>query len=143
PLPLAIQLGAGTKKYVDVPVVCFDDRFVNEYGYLFFDIETGEAHEFCVFGNYCDEAGRHFPAHFEVNIWHYSDGERGALIVSEENEVSEDENGDFAGSTVCVALPDTDGLDEYYIEITLLDSEAYGDVENGVIREGVFNDDTV
>jgi hypothetical protein len=41
PLPIAIDLRAGVKKYVDVPVLCFDDRMVNEYGYLFFDLVPG------------------------------------------------------------------------------------------------------
>lgn len=143
PLPLAIELGGGAKKYVDVSVLCFDDRIVNEYGYLFFDIEGVEAIEFCLFGNYCDEGGRHFPAHFEVNVWAYSNGERGDLLYTRQNDVSLDENEDYAGTTVCVALPDSDGLDEYYFEISLLDSDAYDDIQEGVIRSGVVTDEVV
>ncbi|MDT0652026.1 hypothetical protein RM529_17945, partial [Zunongwangia sp. F297] len=41
-LPMTINLGAGVKKYVDVEVLCFDDRNVNQYGYLFFDFEGKE-----------------------------------------------------------------------------------------------------
>ena len=144
PLPVSFNLGAGVKKYVDVEVLCFDDRMVNEYGYLFFDIETTEAIEFCIFGNYCPPSGRHFPAHFSVDVWSYSDGVRGALIHEDlTNEVAIDDNGDYAGTTVCMALPDTEGLDEYYVEITMLDSDAYGDIEERVIRSGVVRDDEV
>jgi hypothetical protein len=53
PLPLAIDLRAGVKKYVDVPVLCFDDRDVNEYGYLFFELDAQQALPFCFFLNYC------------------------------------------------------------------------------------------
>ncbi|NJW54684.1 hypothetical protein, partial [Salinimicrobium oceani] len=74
-LPLDIQLGAGTKKYVSVDVLCYEDRMVNQYGYLFFDIVQNEAVEFCVFGNFCDETGRHFPASFRVDAWTYSGNE--------------------------------------------------------------------
>lgn len=144
PLPSDFNLGAGVKKYVDVDVLCYDNRMVNEYGYLFFDIEGTEAIEFCIFGNYCDENGRHFPAEFSVSVWTYENGEMGSLIHSDiTNSVALDDNGDYAATPVCIPLPDTEGLDEYYFEITLLDSDAYGDVENSVIRSGVINDDEV
>jgi len=144
PLPQSFNVGAGVKKYVDVEVLCFDDRLVNEYGYLFFDIETNEAIEFCIFGNFCPPSGRHFPAQYSVDVWSYANGQRGAIIHDDlTNTVELDENGDFAGSIVCMALPDTEGLDEYYIEITLLDSDAYGNVEERIIRSGVVNDDEV
>lgn len=35
PLPLSIDLQAGVKKFVQVSVLCFDNREVNKYGYLF------------------------------------------------------------------------------------------------------------
>lgn len=139
-LPLAIDLRAGVKKYVDVPVLCFDNRMVNSYGYLFFDLVPGEVIEWCIFGNYCDESGRHYPAAFSVDIWKYENGERGTQLYNDEtNEVTFDGE-DYAGSTVCVALPDMDGLDEYYVEITLLDSDAYGNVTERIVREGVMTD---
>lgn len=144
PLPLEIELLEGVKKYVDVSVVCFDNRFVNEYGYLFFNLDTTNAIEFCIFGNYCDPSGRHAPAAFSVDVWNYSEGERGELLYSNlENSVELDDEGDYAGTTVCMFLPDTNGLDEYYMEITLLNSGAYGDVEEEVIRSGVFTDEDI
>lgn len=143
PLPQTFDLGAGAKKYLDVEVLCFDDRLVNEYGYLFFDLETTQAIEFCVFGNFCDEDGRHYPAEFSVSVWNWENGEAGDLIHSGlENSVTMNTDGDWAGTTVCMALPDTAGDDEYYFEITLQDSGAY-DAEETLIRSGVISDDEV
>lgn len=144
PIPLEIDLRAGVKKYVDVSVMCFDDRFVNEYGYLFFDINTSEAIEFCIFGNYCDDTGRHYPAAFSVDVWSYSNGVQGAVLYSDiTNSVALNNEGDYSGTSVCFALPDTSGLDEYYFEITLLNSDAYGNVTEEIIRSGVINDGDV
>lgn len=143
PLPLNIELGAGVKKYVDVSVLCYDNRNVNEYGYLFFDIDTNEAIEFCVFGNYCDETGRHFAAAYSVDVWSYANGTRGTQIYDDwMNEIDVDANGDVAASPLCIALPDTSGSDEYYFEITLMDGEDY-DVTPRIIRAGVVSDTEV
>lgn len=140
-LPLTFNLGAGVKKYVDVEVLCFDDRIVNEYGYLFFDIEGNRAIEFCIFGNFCPPSGRHYPAAYSVDVWLWNDGVRGDLLHEDLTAtVALDENGDYAASPVCMFLPDTEGEDEYYAEITLLSSDAYGNVTHRVIRSGVFND---
>src|SRR5690606_33613645 len=124
PLPSTFNVGAGVKKYVDVEVLCFDDRMVNEYGYLFFDLETTTAIEFCVFGNFCDDNGRHFPAAFSVSVWEWEDGEQGDQIHDGLANTVTLTDGEYAGSTVCFALPDTAGEDQYWIEITLLDSDA-------------------
>ena len=143
PLPMEIDLGAGVKKYVDVSVLCFDNRDVNEYGYLFFDLDTNEAIEFCIFGNFCDENGRHYTAEYSVDVWTYSDGQPGEQIYDDVmNTVTTDNNGDLASSPLCFALPDTEGMDEYYFEITLMDGEGYNATER-VIRTGVINDDEV
>lgn len=144
PMPLTIDLNAGVKKYVEVSVLCFDDRFVNEYGYLFFELDTNEAIEFCIFGNYCDETGRHYPAEFSVSVWSYSNGTQGDLLYGNmSNTVELNDAGDYAGTTVCMALPDTAGLNEYYFEITLLNSDAYGTVTEEIIRSGVITDEDV
>lgn len=144
PLPLAIDLMAGVKKYVDISVLCFDDRVVNQYGYLFFDLIPGEVIEWCIFGNYCDDSGRHYPAAFSVDIWRYNNGQRGAQLYNDlANEVELNDAGDYAGTSVCVALPDLEGLDEYYVEINLRDSDAYGNITDRIIREGVITDEDV
>ncbi len=144
PLPFDINLGAGVKKYVDVDVLCYDHRMVNLYGYLFFDIEETQVINFCIFGNYCDANGRHFPAHFSVSVWRYVNNAIGDPLVTDlQNTVSLDANGDYAGTTVCVDLPDGNGVDQYYFEITLLNSDAYGTVDNSIIRSGVITDQQV
>ncbi|MGM0934322.1 MAG: hypothetical protein ACQEWD_12835 [Bacteroidota bacterium] len=143
PLPMDFDLGAGTKKYLDVEVLCFDDRTVNEFGYLFFDLHPTQAIEFCIFGNYCDDDGRHYPAEYSVNIWSGNDDTGEVLYSDLQNTVEMDNNGDYSGSTVCVALPDIGGedtVDHYYVEITLLNSDAYGDVTEEVIRSFTLTD---
>lgn len=149
-LPLSIDLRNGVKKYVEVEVICFDDRFVNEYGYLFFDIQTNETITLCVFGNYCDESGRHYPANFRMNVWTYSgDAEqpKGAPLYDEANpyinEVgTHQDTGDDYAEPLCVALPNGEGEDWYYAEIYLIDFNS-GDDEGELIRSGVFSDTDV
>ncbi|MCM4160255.1 hypothetical protein FHG64_04275 [Antarcticibacterium flavum] len=142
PLPLTIDLNAGVKKYVDVSVLCYDDRDVNEYGYLFFDLNPTQAVTFCFFANYCNDIGRHFPAAFSVDIWLGTDNSGSVLYSGLENVVST-EGEDPSASPLCVALPDLpefeDDEDYIYFEINLLDWEGvYGDVTNTVIQ-GTLN----
>lgn len=143
PLPLNINLGAGVKKYVDVPVICYDNRDVKEYGYLFFELDTNEAIEFCIFGNYCPPSGRHYPAEYSVSVWLGTNDSGTPLYTDVPNATGYYDNGDFYAEPLCFALPDTEGLDEYYFEITLKSSEEYGNVTERVIRTGVINDDVV
>ncbi|WP_373056189.1 hypothetical protein [Zunongwangia sp. H14] len=142
-LPITINLGAGVKKYVDVEVLCYDERQVNEYGYLFFDIVPNRAIEFCVFGNYCTDNGRHYPAEYSVNLWLGTDDTGTVLYSDVANTVEMDNNGDYAGTPLCFALPDTEGEDQYYMEITLLNSDAYPDVTEEVVHSVVLTDEQV
>lgn len=137
PLPLNIDLGAGVKKYVDVSVICYDDRDVNQYGYLFFELDTNEAFEFCFFANYCTPEGRHFPARYAVDI--SIDGT--TLYNDVVNNVGRNSDGDLFADALCFALPNLDAYadNEEYIDytLTLLDwteeDDAYGDVTQMVI----------
>lgn len=134
-------LNAGTKKYLDVDVLCYDQRLVNQYGYLFFELETFKAIDFCIFGNYCDENGRHFVASYSVDIFSYVDGAIGAQLYDdvENNVVMVD--GEYQSDPVCFALPDTSADDEYYFEITLLDGPGYTSPDAGtIIRQGVITE---
>lgn len=129
-LPMDISLGAGVKKYVDVSVLCYDDRNVNEYGYMFFELDINKAFEYCFFANYCTPEGRHFPARYSVDI--SIDGT--TLYSGVVNTTGVNEDGDFYAEPQCFALPDLSEYadDEEYIDytVTLLDwDEAYGDVE--------------
>lgn len=129
-LPLNINLGAGVKKYVDVSVICYDDRDVNQYGYQFFELDLNRAFEYCFFANYCTPEGRHFPASYSVDI--SIDGN--VIYSGEVNTTGTNADGDFYAEPLCFALPDLEEYadDEEYIDytVTLLDWEgAYGDVE--------------
>lgn len=144
PLPLSIDLGAGVKKYVEVPVLCFDNRDVNEYGYLFFEIETNEAYEFCFFANYCDEDGRHFTANYSVNIWLGTDAS-GTLLYSDLMPTTGiNDAGEYFAEPVCVALPTNEDAEENYIyyELTLMDWDGnYGDVAPRVVSGNLSRND--
>lgn len=142
-LPMDIDLRAGVKKYVDVPVLCFDNRDVNEYGYLFFDIDFNEAIKFCIFGNYCPPSGRHYPASYSVSVWLGNSTNGTPLYTDVSNVTGTYDNGDYYAEPLCFALPDTDAEDEYYFQITLRSSDEYGDVEETVIRQGTITDNVV
>jgi hypothetical protein len=130
-LPMPINLGAGVKKYVDVPVLCFDDRNVNQYGYLFFELDAVQAYEFCFFANYCDDDGRHYPANYNLDVWLGTNNSGTVLYSGLEPVTGMDENGDYFARPVCVALPRNESANEEYIyyELTLMDwDENYGTV---------------
>ncbi|HEY9184654.1 MAG TPA: hypothetical protein VIM94_04960 [Salegentibacter sp.] len=147
PLPLSINLNSGGKPYVPLDVICFDDRIVNRYGYIFFDIQGVEVIEFCIFGNYCDENGRHHSAHFSIDLWKYSgnpenpkadilySGLENAIWVEDDFQNQE---ATYGATSLCMQLPDGPGLDEYYIEINLL--PGFGNSEEELIRAGVITD---
>lgn len=128
-LPISIDLRAGVKKYVDVPVLCFDNRDVNEYGYLFFELDAVRAYELCFFANYCDDDGRHYTANYSVDIWLGTDNTGTVLYTDLVPETGIYDNGDYYARPICVALPMNDDPAEDYIyyEATLLDwQENYG-----------------
>lgn len=140
PLPMEIDLKAGVKKYVDVEVLCFDDRMANVYGYLFFDFEGKELIEFCLFGNYCTPNGRHYTASYSVDVWNYEDGEKTEQLYDDLTAtVSPNEDGDYAADPLCVVLPDGEDDDSYWFEITILSTDEYGVTEE-VIRSGAITD---
>ena len=52
PLPQQIVLGAGTKPYIEVDVLCFIPRVEDAFGYIFFDINLIEVeNNYCIFLN--------------------------------------------------------------------------------------------
>lgn len=143
PLPMDISLGAGVKKYVDVPVLCYDDREVNQYGYLFFEFNETQAYEFCFFANYCppDGNGRHYTANYSVNIWLGTD-DTGTPLYTDEMPVTEQyENEDYYAEPTCFALPVNDDLNTPYLyyEVTLLDWPGnYGTATPNTVISGVL-----
>ncbi|PKD16714.1 hypothetical protein APR41_07865 [Salegentibacter salinarum] len=145
PLPMNFELRAGSKKYVDVEVLCFDDRDVNLYGYQFFDLIPIPMIKFCLFGNFCpSEDGRHYVAGYTVNVWQ-GDAPVGDPIYTESNVVDEDDaTGDYYSDPLCFWLPDTDETDTYYFEITLDNTDEYSSDDAGeVILAGPITDDEI
>ncbi|OEY73991.1 hypothetical protein [Salegentibacter salarius] len=145
PLPINFDLRAGSKKYVDVEVLCFDDRDVNLYGYQFFDLVPIPLIKFCLFGNFCpSEDGRHYVAGYTVNVWMGSEAV-GDPIYTESNTVEEDETtGDYYSDPLCFWLPDTAETDTYYFQITLNNTDEYSSDDAGeVILAGAITDDEI
>lgn len=135
PLPLSIDLRNGVKKYVEVPVLCFDNRDVNEYGYLFFEFDETKAVKFCFFANYCPPSGRHFTANYSVSIWTGTSTAGTPIYTNVPVTTGQYNNGDFFADPLCFALPNNDDLNEPYLyyEVTLLDWAAnYGSVTTTV-----------
>ncbi|MBZ9730566.1 hypothetical protein LB467_12800 [Salegentibacter sp. JZCK2] len=144
-LPLNFDLRAGSKKYVDVEVLCFDDRDVNLYGYQFFDLVPVPLMKFSLFGNFClSEDGRHYVAGYTVNVWKGSDSS-GDLLYTESNAVVEDAStGDYYSDPLSFWLPDTAAIDTYYFEITLDNTNEYSSDDAGqVILSGPITDDEI
>ncbi|RKS50641.1 hypothetical protein BC962_2413 [Gillisia mitskevichiae] len=122
PLPQEIMLGAGTKPYVEVDVLCYVPRMEEAYGYIFFDLNLIRiTNNYCIFVNYCDdETGREYPAKFMVEVW--ADGYDGSEIVinGEMNSISQ--SGDYpAASVLCFPLPPLQGDDTYFVRVTVMD----------------------
>lgn len=146
-----IVLQNGVKKYIDVEVLCYDEHYVQEYGYLFFDFTEVEIVYLCLFGNYCDEeTGRHSPAEFQFSVWNYTentipDTSDDNLLYRDVNETgnygTEEEPGDAYAKPLCVALPARGELDEnvYYGELSMRNDEG----EWEVIRLGAFSQNDV
>lgn len=143
PLPLSINLGAGVKKYVDVSVLCYDDRDVNQYGYLFFELIPTKAVEFCFFANYCppEDDGRHETANYSVDIWWGTDDTGTPLYTDVTPTTGVNEDGDYFAEPTCFILPDNEDVNEPYLyyEVTLLDwPENYGTVAPGTVLSGTL-----
>ena len=123
-LPFSWDLRAGSKTYTDVEVLCFDDRDVNLYGYQFFDIVPVEIYEFCVFANYCNDAGRHFTANYTFDITYIGDDNDIPLYTGEmpmTGNTEDDDSGDWYADPLCLAIPAPiygEGPDTDYIRVT-------------------------
>ncbi|MCH4823763.1 hypothetical protein ML462_11335 [Gramella lutea] len=134
PLEQTFDLRAGSKNYVNVDVICFDDREVNLYGYQFFDITPVPLYDFCIFANYCTDSGRHYTANYSFSLYEY-DGNRedgkGDLIYEDLSpNTGMTEDGTYWADPLCVVIPGPgEGIasDAPYLvfEATLTDWEPY------------------
>ncbi|WP_300440016.1 hypothetical protein [Christiangramia sp.] len=144
PLDYEFEVSPGTKPYIDIEVLCFDRRMVNEYGYVFFDIEEKELIQFCVFGNFCPPSGRHYVASYSLNVWTVdNDGNNEVQIYTDLTREATLVNGEYQADPLCIVLPDDPNeTDEYRIEITILDGDNY-DATEEVIRTAILTDEEV
>ena len=129
-LPITWQLRAGSKTYTDVPVICFDERQVNLYGYQFFDIHPQEVYNLCFFANYCNDAGRHYTANYSLNLY-YGTSDAGTPLYMEQTPTTGQDD-EFYAEPVCLNVPspyngEAAGDPYLYYEVTLLDwTDNYG-----------------
>lgn len=146
PLPHTINLEEGTKHYDSVEVLCYDEAFAEEYGYLFFDFEMLPLQYICIFGNECDEVGRHYPSNFRVKIWEYpSQSDLGDLsfddddtFVNTTNEATWEGGVVTQADPLCIPLPDRPGQ-MFYGEVWTIDSDG----EETLIRRGDFSSEQI
>ncbi|WP_292484660.1 hypothetical protein, partial [Methanohalobium sp.] len=106
-LPFDFTIRAGSKKYVDVEVLCFDDRDVNLYGYQFFDLIPEVVYELCVFANYCNDAGRHFTANYSLAVTYIGGDEDMVLHDTADLPVTgyDETTEDYYADPFCFAIP--------------------------------------
>ncbi len=125
PLPMEFDLFDGEKYYLDVEVLCFDERNVNEYGYQFFDLIPEKAIPFCLYLNYCTDDGRHYVGLYKVDVWRWENNAKGAQLYDDHmNSLETPAEGRTASAPLCFILPDDSGTDndveeEFYFEVTL------------------------
>ena len=142
PLPFDFELEAGTKPYIDIEVLCFDRRMVNEYGYPFFDLIPGTVYPLCFFANLClPDSDRHFVGNYSLDLF-YDDGVNPRIQLYNDSVPVTGVNGSvYFARPVCVVVPDKpegfdDDEDYIFYTITPLDwSGSYGDVNNTPLTE--------
>jgi hypothetical protein len=141
PLPLNFNLQRGTKPYIDIEVLCFDRRTVNEYGYPFFDLVPTVVYPLCFFANYCPTPdGRHYVGNYSLALW-YDDGDNKIQIYSDERPNTGMAGNEYQARPVCVVVPGAPegfGPDDDYLfyVITPLDWPGnYGDIANTPMAE--------
>ncbi len=108
PLPYSFDLEAGSKPYIDIEVLCFDRRMVNEYGYVFFDILPETIYPLCLFVNYCNEDGRHWVADYAVDLY-FGTNTSGIKLYDHLNPTAMAQtgviNGQFVADPLCLVVP--------------------------------------
>ena len=137
PLPLKIDLGAGTKKNLKVDVLCANP--VSDEILTDFALSPVELIDVCFFINYCSPAGRHYSANYTLNLW-LGDSNEGELLYSNESpETGLNEDGDFYADPLCLKVPvpldEANNVENYLYYEVALDSweENYGTVESVII----------
>ena len=136
PLPIQINIGSGVKYYQSIEVLCYDENYAFNYGFLFFDFTSEDLKHLCVYGNYCLPNGRQIPAQFSIKVWKGDKYDDANLLISAENELrsftAEDGSAQYYTDAICFPLPD---LEIYSARIW---QRANGE-EDILIREGIFS----
>ncbi|CAM4112891.1 thrombospondin type 3 repeat-containing protein [Gillisia hiemivivida] len=144
PLPFDVDVYANSKPYIDVEVLCFDRRDVNEYGYPFFDLVPGKIYPLCFFANLC-VGDRHFVGNYTLDLY-YDDGTgRIQLYTSGDANAMPNTgvlaNNNYFADPLCLEVPDKpegflDSQDYLFYVITPKDwTGNYGDVDNTPLAE--------
>lgn len=158
-LPFSFDVEAGTKPYINVDVLCFDRRMVNEYGYVFFDIVPETIYPLCIFANYCNESGRHWVANYAVDLV-FGDEEVSHQLYDHMDDnamasVGTTQSGEFYADPLCLVVPGPPANiadDETYLTLTVYPKDwgaSYGDIDNSPVVyelswedvEALLNDD--
>ncbi len=151
PLPININLRDGVKKYIDVEVLCYDERFADEFGYMFFNFTAVRVIILGVYGNICDETGRHSPAHFRFDVWTYSGdplNPKGTPLFYADNPLMNEhgmyeDTGDEYTMPLWVALPDNPYVNDlFYAEMWVIDEQGIP-MSSDPIRMGEFTQEGV
>ncbi|TDN87557.1 hypothetical protein DET49_1115 [Salegentibacter sp. 24] len=145
-LPYNFTIRAGSKKYVDIEVLCFDDREVNLYGYQFFDLVPEVLHEVCIFANYCDEDGRHFTANYDIRVVYTGGSEDKVLyetMALPDDHYGFDDDADiYYADPFCFAIPapmHNETSTTNYIQIIATLSNWEGNYPNPADKEIIRN----
>ncbi|WP_300440021.1 thrombospondin type 3 repeat-containing protein [Christiangramia sp.] len=139
-LPFTFEVEDGTKPYINVEVLCFDRRMVNEYGYVFFNILPEEIVPLCLFVNYCDENGRHFVADYSVDLYFGTD-DSGIQLYDHNQDMGAmattgtRDNGEYYADPLCLVVPGPPANlddDEPYLYLIIYpeDWDGTGDIDN-------------
>ncbi|WP_157514624.1 hypothetical protein [Christiangramia portivictoriae] len=142
-LPFDFTVEDGTKPYIEVEVLCFDRRMVNEYGYVFFDILPEVIYPLCLFVNYCDEDGRHYVADYSIDLYFGEDAS--GIQLYDHNESSamattgDYGSGQYYADPLCLVVsgpPANLGDNEPYLYMVLYpqDWDGTGDIDNSPIQ---------
>ncbi len=139
-LPKIFMVDAGTKPYIDVEVLCFDRRMVNEYGYPFFDISPKELYPLCFFANYCTDSGRHYVGNYSVSVW-YNDGEGEPIqLYTDSTPMTGMTGGEYSADPLCLVVPESpfDDPDMDYITYQVTPrswADSYGTIDEEPMME--------
>lgn len=142
-LPFDFTVEDGTKPYIDVEVLCFDRRMVNEYGYVFFDILPEVIYPLCLFVNYCDEDGRHYVADYSIDLYFGEDASGIQLYDHTESSAMASTgdygDGQYYADPLCLVVPgppaNLDDNEPYlYMVLYPQDWDGTSDIDNSPIQ---------